>query len=107
MSAYNLNPLYPKPAILSTGGSSQGQRLAVTSGSAVQFAAFDKDTSLVVADVTGGTLYVTFDGQTPSATVGNSLYVGDKLIWSNATATAAKFIAASTSGALYAHQFQV
>lgn len=108
MSAYNINPLYPKPSTGSTGNPVAGQRLSVTSGAAVGFStAFDAHTSMVAVDVQVANVYCTFDGTTPSSNNGHLFYAGDKFLWSWATATAAKFIAVSTTATLQASEFQV
>jgi hypothetical protein len=107
-NAYGLNPLYPKPAISGTTGNPiAGQRKTVSSA-AVQFAtAFDANTSLVSVDVQVDDVYVTFDGTTPSSSNGHRLYARDKVLWSKATATAAKFIRVTTDATLQASEFQV
>jgi hypothetical protein len=103
---YGINNLYPKPATDNAGLVLTGQRLAIA-GSPVQFTAFNTNTSLVAIDVSGDDCYVTFDGTTPTATNAHVLYAKEKLLWSKATATAAKFVTTGSATQLYASQFQI
>ena len=107
MSAYNLNPLYPKPSLGSNGTAVAGQRKTVSSAAVTWTTPFDANTSLVSVDVQVDDVYVTFDGTTPSASNGHRLYAKDKVLWSKATATAAKFIRVTTDATLQASEFQV
>ncbi len=101
------NAIYPKPSRASNAAVTS-QRLTVTNGAAVQFAAFNDYTSLIVLDIQVETVYCTFDGSTPSATNGHILYATQSYTWSKATATAAKFLSISgTSAFVYGSEFQI
>lgn len=105
---YGINNLYPKPTIKAgAGGAALLQTLSVTSGAAVQFAAFDPLCSMVFFDIQTGNVFVTFDGSTPSSSNGSLLVAGTNYTWSKAAATVAKFIASSTTASLTAHQFSI
>ena len=106
MGAYNLNNLFPKPAIY-RGSAVADQRLTVSSA-VVQLSAFNDITNMVVLDVQDADVMCTFDGSTPSATNGHRLYSGSHFTWSTATAAAAKFIRqAGTDAAIQASEFQL
>jgi hypothetical protein len=103
---YGINNLYPKPATDNAGVVLAGQTLAVA-GTAVKFTAFNSNTSLIAMDISGDDCYVTFDNSTPSGTNGHVLYAKEKVLWSKATAEAAKFISTGAGTRLYASQFQL
>lgn len=106
MGSYNLNNLFPKPAIY-RGSAVADQRLTVSSA-VVQLSAFNDITNMVVLDVQDADVMCTFDGSTPSATNGHRLYSGSHFTWSTATAAAAKFIRqAGTDAAIQASEFQL
>lgn len=100
----------PKPTVTSAGTPIPGQRLSVA-GSAVKFGPFyalsggNNNTNLVIVDVQGGDMYVTFDGRTPSATAGGQLYAGNSYAWNVATAQAAQFIQQSGAGTVDAQEY--
>lgn len=99
------NAIYPKPSWTNTAAV-QGQQLTVSS-SAVQFAAFDYTTSLVVLDIQVANVYCTFDGTTPSSSRGHILYATQSYTWSKAAATAAKFVAVTSDATIFASEFQI
>jgi hypothetical protein len=106
MATYNLNPLFPKPTIAS-GAAVADQRLTVSS-TAISFATtFNAGTDMVVLDVQGADVMVTFDGSTPTSTNGHRLYDASHYTWSRQAAQAAKFIRqAGTDAAIHASEFQ-
>lgn len=106
MSSFNLNNIFPKPAVY-RGSPVADQRLTVSS-SPVQFSAFGDTTNMVVLDIQDADVMCTFDGSTPSATNGHRLYSGSHYTWSTAAATAAKFIRfAGTDASIQASEFQL
>lgn len=108
MIATNINNLYPRPSLGSTGTVLLQQAKSVTSTAAVQFSAFDTTTTLVFFDIQSGDVIVTFDGSTPAtASSGNRLATGTNYTWSRGTMLAAKFIAVSTTAFISAQEFQV
>ena len=103
-----LNYLYLKPTVRSNAAVS-GQSLTVSSTS-VSLAAttqFDKDTNAVVLDIQSNNVYCTFDGQTPSSSVGHILYAGQNYTWSKAAAITAKFIRVTNDATIWASEFTV
>jgi len=50
---------------------------------------------------------VTFDGTTPTATNGHTMYPGQPVHWNPDTAIAAKFLALTGAGAIMGSQFQI
>ena len=96
----HITNLYPQP-----NGTVAGENLAVAA-SAVQFAAFDADTTSVFVDVQDDSVYVTFDGTTPSASNGHLMLKEQGLIVLKAeTAKAAKFIQVTTAAVVHVSQF--
>jgi hypothetical protein len=106
--AFNLNNLFPKPAIY-RGTAVADQRLTVdATAGGVQLSAFNDITNMVVLDVQDADVMCTFDGSAPTSTNGHRLYSGSTFTWSTATASAAKFIRqGSTSAAIQASEFQL
>lgn len=102
-------PLYPNPTHFMSAGTSTvptGQFKTVTSTATVTFSAFNSLTQFVVLDIQAANVYCTFDGTTPSSTMGHILYVGSAFTWSKATAQQAKFVATTTTNAtIYASEF--
>lgn len=94
----------PKPSATSGGMAIAGQRLSVGAG-VVSFSAFNPLTTLVIVDVQGADVYVTFDGRTPSASAGAQLYAGNGYAWNSYTAMAAKFTQQSAGATVDAHEF--
>jgi len=96
----HITNLYPIP-----NGTVTGENLAVST-SAVQFAAFDSDTKYVMIDVQDDSVYVTFDGSTPSATNGHIL-LKEKglLVLSSAAGKAAKFLQVTGAAVVHVSQF--
>lgn len=96
----HITNLYPVP-----NGTVAGENLAVST-SAVQFAALDSDSKYAMIDVQDDSVYVTFDGSTPSATNGHLLLKEQGLIVLQAqTAKAAKFIRVTTDAVVHISQF--
>lgn len=60
---------------------------------------FAAQTEVLVIDVQGADVMVTFDGSTPSTSNGHYLSAGDKLMWTKAAGIAARLIAAGSSAA--------
>ena len=99
----HITNLYPKP----TAGVSAMKMLTVSS-SAVQLTdsyTFDGKTKYITLDVQDNDVYVTYTGETPSASVGHILYAGNSYTWSVATARAAKFIRVGNDAVIAASQF--
>ena len=107
MSAYNLNPLYPKPTF-SASALVAGRALSITSTATTSFAdTFNVSTDMLVLDVQTGNAYCTFDGTTPSSGLAHILYSGSQYTWSKSAAITAKFVATTTANSLiYASEFQ-
>lgn len=86
-----------------------GVRATVTNGEVVSIgtsiATFVEPTKYVVWQAQTETLYVTFDGTTPSSSNGFSYAAGSGGDWSVQTAVAAKAIAASGTGYLMLSPF--
>ena len=106
MAAYNLHPYFPYPAI-KDGVVVAGQAITVTSTATKQFAAFAVDTDTVVFDVQTASVWCTFDTSTPATGAAHILSAGLAYQMSKAAATAAKFVATTTTNAvLYASEFR-
>jgi len=107
MGAYNLNNLFPKPAYASSAAVAD-QRLTVSSTAIAFQTTFNSITDLVVLDVQGADVMVTFDGSDPTTTNGHRLYDASHYTWSRATAAAAKFIRQAGADAdIHASEFQI
>jgi hypothetical protein len=99
----HITNLYPKP----TSGVTAMKMLTVSS-SVVQLTdsyTFDTRTKYITLDVQDNDVYVTYTGETPSASVGHILYAGNSYTWSVATARAAKFIQVGSDAVIAASQF--
>ena len=106
MASFNLNNIFPKPAVY-RGSSVADQRLAVSTA-VVQLSAFGDTTNMVMFDIQDADVMCTIDGSTPSATNGHRLYQGRAYTWSTAMAQAAKFIRqGSTDGVIHASECQL
>lgn len=95
--------LYPKP----TAGVTAMKMLTVA-GSVVKLTdsfTFNDNTKYVTIDVQDNDVYVTYTGETPSATVGHILYAGNSYTWSKQAAMAAKFIQVGSTGVIAASEF--
>ena len=83
--------------------------MLTVSSSAVQLTdsyTFDTLTRYIVLDVQDADVYVTYTGETPSASVGHKLYAGRSYTWSKKAAEAAKFLrTGSTDAVIAASQF--
>ena len=91
--------LYPKPHFGQTL-----QEIAVVA-SVVQLIGFNLQTHYVLLEVKNASVYVTFDGSTPSATNGHVLASGYREMVSRQTAQAAKFIYVSAAARVVASPF--
>ena len=100
--------IYPKPTNRGDGTTVSMKMLTVSS-SAVQLTdggyTFEKDTQYVALDVQDADVYVTYTGETPSASTGHRLYAGRSYTWSVQTAKNAKFIRTGTDAVIGATQF--
>lgn len=106
MASFNLNNIYPKPAIY-RGVTIADQRLAV-GGSVVQFSAFNDITDMVMFDIQDADVMCTVDGSAPTSTNGHRLYAARAYTWSKAMAQAAKFIQqGATAGVIQASELQM
>jgi hypothetical protein len=106
MASFNLNNIFPKPAIY-RGSSVADQRLTV-SNSAVQLSAFGDTTNMVMFDIQDADVMCTIDGSTPTSSNGHRLYQGRAYTWSTAMAQAAKFIRqAGTDAVIHASECQL
>ena len=108
MANYNIRNIFQNPT-KSGGTAIAAQALTVTSTATKQFAAFNQNTDTVFLDVQTANVWVTFDGTTPASGNGHILTptLGYALQWSAAAATAAKFVATTTTNAvIYASEFQ-
>ena len=106
MASFNLNNIFPKPAIY-RGSSVADQRLAVSS-SAVQLSAFGDTTNMVMFDIQDADVSCTVDGSTPTGSNGHRLYAGRAYTWSTAMAASAKFIQqGATAAVIHASELQM
>ena len=100
----HITNLYPKP----TSGVTAMKMLTVSS-SPVQLTdsyTFDTRTKYITLDVQDNDVYVTYTGETPSASVGHKLYAGRSYTWSKKAAENAKFLrTGSTDAVIAATQF--
>jgi len=96
--------LYPKP-----NSSAGNMKMLTVSSSVIKLESggytFHEDTKFVVLDVQDNDVYVTYTGETPSATVGHILYAGNSYTWDVDTAKAAKFIQVGGASVIAASQF--
>jgi hypothetical protein len=82
------------------------EMLSVTTGSATEFqTTYDDRTRYLVLDVQDNNVYVTFTGETPSASVGHVLYAERSYTWNIETAQAAKFISVAGTAIIAATEF--
>ena len=106
MASFNLNNIYPKPAVY-RGTPVADQRLVV-GASVVQFAAFNDITTMVMFDIQDADVSCTVDGSTPTGANGHRLYAGRAYTWSTAMAASAKFIQQGATGAvIHASELQM
>ena len=83
-------------------------KMLTVSSSVVQLTdsyTFDTLTRYIVLDVQDADVYVTYTGETPSASVGHRLYAGRSYTWSKKAAENAKFIRTGTDAVIAATQF--
>jgi hypothetical protein len=82
------------------------EMLSVTTGSATEFqTTYDDRTRYLVLDVQDNDVYVTYTGETPSATLGHILYAGRSYTWNVETAQAAKFLSVGGTAIIAATEF--
>ena len=106
MASFNLNNIFPKPAIYRNSPVID-QRLVVAA-SVVQFSPFNEITDMVMFDIQDADVSCTVDGSTPSASNGHRLYAGRAYTWSTAMAASAKFIQqGATSAVIHASELQM
>jgi hypothetical protein len=97
----HITNLYPKPTQQVTA-----MEMLTVSNAVKQFATSYSDrTKYITLDIQDNDVYVTYTGETPSATVGHILYAGNSYTWSKATATAAKFIRVGGDAVIAASEF--
>jgi hypothetical protein len=105
MANTKVTNLYPT---VNTSVSSMEMLTVNLDGTVTEFATtYHKDTKYVTIDVQDANVYVTFTGETPSATVGHILYAERSYTWNKNTAQVAKFkcVSTSTSAVLAASEF--
>ena len=97
----HITNLYPKPTSDVTA-----MKMLTVSSSVVQITdggyTFDDKTKYITLDVQDQDVYVTYTGETPSASLGHILYAGNSYTWSVAAARVAKFIRVGSSNAVIA-----
>jgi hypothetical protein len=102
---YGFGDAYPSPTTNDAGAVVAGQRLSV-GASTVSFAtAFNKNTDMVLIEVQGNGIFVTFDGSVPSATNGFGYGTNTREMWSKQRATRARFIQQSGAAFVMASEF--
>lgn len=81
------------------------QMLSVTTSSNSTFSAFQGTTRYISLDVQDNDVYVTYDGENPSASLGHILYAGNSYTWHKETANAAKFNSVGGTAVIAASEF--
>jgi hypothetical protein len=81
------------------------QMLSVTTSSNTTFGAFQDTTRYVSLDVQDNDVYVTYDGENPSGTLGHILYAGNSYTWHKETAKAAIFNSVGGTTVIAASEF--
>lgn len=81
------------------------QMLSITTSSNTVFGAFDTETRYVSLDVQDNDVYVTYDGENPSNTLGHILYAGNAYTWHIETAKAAIFNSVGGTAIIAASEF--
>jgi len=81
------------------------QMLSITGSSNTPFGAFDSETRYVSFDVQDNDVYVTYDGENPSDTLGHILYAGNSYTWHVETAKAAIFNSVGGTAIVAASEF--
>ncbi len=82
------------------------EMLSVGTGAATSFqTTYDTRTRYIVLDVQDNDVYVTYTGETPSATLGHILYAGRSYTWNVETAQAAKFLSVGGTAIIAATEF--
>ena len=106
----NLYPNPTSPAInLGETDATVNMKMLTVSSSVVQLTdggyTFSGNTKYVTLDVQDNDVYVTYTGETPSASLGHILYAGNSYTWSVNTAKNAKFIRVGGDAVIGASQF--
>tara|TARA_R100001163_G_scaffold1378_1_gene2179 strand:- start:971 stop:1285 length:315 start_codon:yes stop_codon:yes gene_type:complete len=82
------------------------EMLSVGTGAVATFqTTYDTRTRYIVLDVQDNDVYVTYTGETPSATLGHILYAGRSYTWNIETAQAAKFLSVGGTAIIAATEF--
>ena len=82
------------------------EMLSVGTGAVATFqTTYDTRTRYIVLDVQDNDVYVTYTGETPSATLGHILYAGRSYTWNIETAQAAKFLSVGGTAIIAASEF--
>jgi len=81
------------------------QMLSITTSSNTVFGAFSQTTRYVSLDVQDNDVYVTYDGENPSSTLGHILYAGNAYTWHVETAKAAIFNSVGGTAIVAASEF--
>mgnify|MGYP003127745831 FL=1 len=82
------------------------EMLSVGTGAVATFqTTYDARTRYIVLDVQDNDVYVTYTGETPSATLGHILYAGRSYTWNIETAQAAKFLSVGGTAIIAATEF--
>ena len=82
------------------------EMLSVGTGAVTSFqTTYDTRTRYIVLDVQDNDVYVTYTGETPSATLGHILYAGRSYTWNIETAQAAKFLSVGGTAIIAASEF--
>lgn len=82
------------------------EMLSVGTGAVATFqTTYNQRTRYIVLDVQDNDVYVTYTGETPSATLGHILYAGRSYTWNVETAEAAKFLSVGGTAIIAATEF--
>ena len=82
------------------------EMLSVGTGAVATFqTTYNQRTRYIVLDVQDNDVYVTYTGETPSATLGHILYAGRSYTWNVETAQAAKFLSVGGTTIIAATEF--
>ena len=82
------------------------EMLSVGTGAVATFqTTYNQRTRYIVLDVQDNDVYVTYTGETPSATLGHILYAGRSYTWNVETAQAAKFLSVGGTAIIAATEF--
>ena len=82
------------------------EMLSVGTGAVTTFqTTYNQRTRYIVLDVQDNDVYVTYTGETPSATLGHILYAGRSYTWNVETAQSAKFLSVGGTAIIAATEF--